>query len=86
MRSLLLIFALLMMFFVVGCGEDNDSETMATEIIGNDHGGQSETKDWNELSHSQRNQRIIDEAIGDLDQIVGLSCKRWIQEIVKKCI
>ncbi len=38
---------------------------------------------WHELSQSARNQAITNAACRDLNQPVGLSCKLWVQKIVK---
>lgn len=38
---------------------------------------------WHELSQSSRNQAIINTACRDLNKKVGLSCKEWVQKVVK---
>ena len=79
MRSILSTFILLLIFFVVGCGGDSGNEKTAN----GDVGGISTNKDWNELSQTERNQRIIDEALGDFRKNVGVSCKVWVQNVVR---
>lgn len=71
------IFAVLLIFSIVGCGGDSDdSETGgAPGIIGS--GG------WDILSQHGKNQKILEAAIADLNIDVKLSCKNWIHKVVR---
>lgn len=65
------IFAVLLIFFVVGCGESSERGGAA---IG--------SEEWDTLSQHEKNQKILERAIVDLDVDVELSCKNWIHKVV----
>ena len=66
------VFTMLLIFFVIGCGEDSERGGAA---IG------SET--WDTLSQHEKNQKILERAILDLDVDVRESCKEWIRTVIK---
>lgn len=68
------VFAVLLIFFVVGCGGDSEDSEVGGAAIGS--GG------WDLLTPHGKNQKILERAIVDLDADVRLSCKNWIHRVV----
>ena len=66
------IFAVLLIFSVVGCGDDSEG---GGAVIGS--GG------WDILTQRGKNQKILEAAIADLDVDVRESCKNWIHKVVR---
>lgn len=71
-------FICLLIFCMVGCGGDTE-DRVNTEI----GGPPTEYVEWHTISQPERNQRIINRAIKDLNFDVDLSCKEWVREVVK---
>ena len=68
------IFAVLLIFSVVGCGGDSDDSERGGAAI--------DSEEWDTLSQHEKNQKILERAIVDLNVDVRLSCKNWIRKVV----
>lgn len=79
MRILFAIFAPLLMISVVGCGDD-ENETDATY----ETGSSPLILSWHALEQSERNQKILREALDDYGENVGESCKEWVRDIIEQ--
>ncbi|MDE0482737.1 MAG: hypothetical protein OXI67_09185 [Candidatus Poribacteria bacterium] len=77
----LLIFSLLFMCSMVGCGNDEDN-TIYDYDRGSSHS--AGTSIWHDMDQSERNKEIIQVALNDYGNEVGKSCKVWVQEVVAK--
>lgn len=77
MRILFLLFASLLMCSIVGCGQDPEvgSGAIASAPL--------RSGEWDTLSQHDKNQKILETALVDLDVDVRLSCKNWIHKVVK---
>lgn len=73
------LFTVLLIFFVVGCGgDDNDSENTERGS------GGLPSADWDSLTQSEKNMKILTTAFEDIDVMVKRSCKVWVQDVVSE--
>lgn len=80
MRILIPIFTLLLLLSVVGCGAGEDDTSAGEDDTGET--GSSPIVSWHALEQSERNQKILQEALDDYGDLVGRSCKKWVYDVV----
>ncbi|MXV84794.1 hypothetical protein F4Z98_15660 [Candidatus Poribacteria bacterium] len=81
----MVLFAMPLIFFTVGCGGENNEETLDSPIapgnIDRGSGGLS-SGDWDDLTQLEKNRKILARAIEDIGVMVRQTCKVWIQHVV----
>ena len=92
MRILFVIFVSLLMCSMVGCGEPDDnveeetSEEQGAAATREEQGAAATLSpaSWHELEQSERIQKILTVALNDYGDNVGLSCKKWVQDVIRR--
>ena len=76
MRILFVLFASLLMCSMVGCGNDEDEK--------DEKGALPRIVIWHALEQSERNQKILQVALDDYSENVGVSCKEWVRDVIEE--
>lgn len=78
------LLAVLLIFFVVGCGGDDDEQSeQGSDFESFETGGPPRIGEWDNLTQLEKNRKILTRAIDDLEFNIKLSCKVWIQHVVR---